>query len=116
MDIFSPHSGVNHDGLEIIAKKDHELFLGQRRRPHKGMHLWALDPLAGTMYPVKIEISTTLKIAGLGSKDTHEKKNSRAYTNPNHYMLWALNAENAIRKFRTAFKIPKDGDISKMML
>lgn len=102
MDELSGHDKEKHQGTEVLAKQKQEYkFLGAGRRPHAGMVLFALDMDKAEVYRVKITDEEIFELA-LGSKDQQlsSKAHKKAHINPLHPMLWAINDENALRKFK----------------
>lgn len=77
-----------------IQKEQQFRFLGSLK-PKKGMKLFALDPSTGEVYPVPVVDKKTLNLnQGAGAK--------MAMIHRNHMHLFALNIENAVRKFKKA--------------
>lgn len=96
MDIFNPHSKPDHVGTEIVAKKKHEYkFIGSSiKRP--GQKMWALDAETLKVYPIKMVKQDLISLKG------RKFGKYRAITKASDPMLWALNKENAVRKFIAA--------------
>ena len=101
MDKLDPHKKDVHNGTEIVAKKKAEYkFLGAGSRPHRGMHLWALDIENAKVYRVPIILKDeAIDITKLKEKSKGETSNYKVTINPNHPTVWAINVANAMKKF-----------------
>lgn len=87
-----------HEDLKIehrqVAEKQQEFKLigSQKRQP--GQKLWACNLDTEEFYEVKIQKNDVLDVFS-----KHNVGALKAYVNPDHPMLWAINRKNAIRKF-----------------
>lgn len=86
----------NKPKQEVQVKKDQQRefqFLGtSRKRP--GQHLFGIDPETLKVYKVEIERKVDATFSG-GQRATH-----KAIINKLHHYIWAINIENAKRKFK----------------
>ena len=83
------------DKQEIIAKKNAEVSLiGTNKSPYKGARLWELD--RKTLQVKEIEITFKAEV------DIKGRSVVRGVTtvNRNNLHVWAINKENAYKKFR----------------
>jgi len=102
------HNKEVHVGTEIVAKKKLESkFLGAGRRPFKNAILYALDKDTYEIYEVKIEAKKVIKVKSLDKQEANkEAATSKAFLNPEHPTVWAMNKQNALRKFlKLKFKV-----------
>ena len=96
MDIFNPHSKPTHVGTEIVAKKKAEYkFIGTSIK-RKGQTLWGLDAKTLEVYPIKIVKKDLINWKG------NQFGKYKAFLKASDPMLWSLNRENAVRKFKLA--------------
>ncbi len=82
---------LTEDRQEITKKQEFKRIGSTRKK--NGQHLYAKSNETGNVYRVPIETRTEFHV-GKGEQGTH-----KAVVNPNHKTLWALNMENALRKF-----------------
>jgi len=98
-----------HLGTEIVAKKKVEYkFIGFERRPYKNARLFALDidSKDGRVYEIIIENKKSVAVKEFNQKMKKDKIIAihKATVNPRHPMVWALNINVAVKKFRKAIK------------
>lgn len=83
---------------KIVFEKQQEFKMIGRTIHKKGMVLFAYDTDKNEVYKVNIEKKKTISYTK--TKGSH----LRAYVNPAHPMLWAINQKNAARKFKKNLK------------
>lgn len=98
MDELDPTKKDLHDGTEIIAKKKLDKFLGIGRKPFKNATLFGIDMETYEIYEVKMNTEKVVKIETVNGQQK-DVVHSKVYINDKHRFEWALNKQNALKKF-----------------
>lgn len=84
------HKEKTEKQIKKEVKKEFKFLASGKKR--KGMHIYGINPDTMEVYKVEIAKSNTLNVV-TGATGSH-----KAYLNPNHEYLWAINFANAKRK------------------
>jgi len=79
---------------KVSVEKKQEFKIIGRTINKRGMFIFAYDPDKKEVYKLDIQKRKTINFK---RKDASYK---RAFVNPKHKMLWAINKKNAERKFK----------------
>jgi len=97
MDTLVGHSKLKIEHKQVLQQKQEYKFIGSVARK-KGQFLFALDLEENRVY----KIETTVKKAFDVTKK-QEIGHYQAQINPNHPFIYALNKENAVKKFKKLY-------------